>query len=178
MIKQLENGKNPQKTVTLRHAINWTVHSWNHDVKAATIKNCWFKSTLIKKSVLVPGGDEDAEFDPFGFDDEIRIAQEEEDASTVNLMQTIQSTKAFDHPLLISQFINPPDEVIEDTPGEILTSIIERYAETLNDDDSSNEEEEEDVIPIVYSDVLKALETLTLYEQQQQDGQNEVIQKI
>ena len=73
MIKQLENGKNPQKTVTLRHAINWTVHSWNHDVKAVIIKNCWFKSTLIKKSVLVLSGDEDAEFDPFGFDDEIRI---------------------------------------------------------------------------------------------------------
>ena len=68
--------------------------------------------------------------------------------------------------------------MIEDTLREILTSIIERYAETLNDDDSSNEEEEEDIIPIVYSDVLKALETLTLYEQQQQDSQNEVIQKI
>jgi hypothetical protein len=166
MIKQLENRKNPQKTVTLHHAINWTVYSWNHDVKAAIIKNCWFKSTLIKKSVLVPSGDKDAEFDPFGFDNEIRIAQEEEDASIVNLMQTIQSIKAFDHPLLISQFIDPLDEVIKDTLGEILTSIIERYTETLNNDDSSNEEEEEDVIPIVYSDVLKALETLTLYKQQ------------
>ena len=65
--------------------------------------------------------------------------------------------------------------MIEDTPGEILTLIIKRYTETLNNDDSSNKEEEEDVIPIVYSDVLKALETLTLYEQQQQDGQNKVI---
>ena len=133
---------------------------------------------MIKKSVLVLSSNKDTEFDPFGFDNEIRITQEEEDASTVNLMQTIQSIKAFDHPLLISQFINPLDEVIEDTLEEILTSIIERYAETLNDDDSSNEEEEEDIIPIVYSDVLKALETLTLYEQQQQDSQNEVIQKI
>ena len=56
--------------------------------------------------------------------------------------------------------------MIKDTLREILTSIIERYAETLNDDDSSNEEEEEDIILIVYSDVLKALETLTLYKQQ------------
>jgi hypothetical protein len=55
--------------------------------------------------------------------------------------------------------------VIKDTLGEILTLIIKRYTETLNDDDSSNKEEKEDVIPIVYSDVLKALETLTLYKQ-------------
>ena len=73
MIKQMEKGKNPQKTVTLRHAIGWTVQAWNHDVKAAIIKSWWFKSTLIKKSVLIPGGDKDAEFNPFGFDNEIRV---------------------------------------------------------------------------------------------------------
>jgi hypothetical protein len=179
MIKQMEKGKNPQKTVTLRHAISWIVQAWNHDVKAATIKSCWFKSTLIKKSVLIPGGDEDAEFDPFGFDDEIRVAQEEEEATTINLMQMIQSTKAFNQPLLISQFINPSNEVIEDNPNEVFTSIIERYTETPNDnDESSEEEDQEDIIPVLYSDALKALETLTLYEQQQEDGQNEVIRKI
>jgi len=91
----------------------------------------------------------------------------------------IQSTKAFDQPLLISQFINPSNEVIEDNPDEVFTSIIERYTETPNDNDESSEEEyQEDIIPVLYSDALKALETLTLYEQQQEDGQNEVIRKI
>ena len=91
----------------------------------------------------------------------------------------IQSTKAFDQPLLISQFINPSNEVIEDNPDEVFTSIIERYTETPNDnDESSEEEDQEDIIPVLYSDALKALETLTLYEQQQEDGQNEVIRKI
>jgi len=79
----------------------------------------------------------------------------------------IQSTKAFDQPLLISQFINPSNEVIEDNPDEVFTSIIERYTETPNDNDESSEEEyQEDIIPVLYSDALKALETLTLYEQQ------------
>jgi len=91
----------------------------------------------------------------------------------------IQSTKAFDQPLLISQFINPSNEVIEDNPDEVFTLIIERYTETPNDnDESSEEEDQEDIIPVLYSDALKALETLTLYEQQQEDGQNEVIRKI
>jgi hypothetical protein len=87
MIKTLEKGKNPLKTVTLRHAINWIVYAWNHDVKPATIKNYWFKPTLIQKSVL--GRDIDAFFDPFSVDDEIRVAQEEDDATRTTLMQSI-----------------------------------------------------------------------------------------
>jgi hypothetical protein len=51
------------------------------------IKNYWFKSTLIQKSIL--GGDIDASFDPFSVDDEIRVAQEEDDATRTSLMQSI-----------------------------------------------------------------------------------------
>jgi len=82
-------------------------------------------------------------------------------------MQTIQSEKTFDRPLLISQFINPADEVIEDSPDEVIEAIIERYAESPNDNDSDSSDagEQEDVAPVLYSDVIKALETLTLYEQ-------------
>jgi hypothetical protein len=58
--------------------------------------------------------------------------------------------------------------VIKDSLEEAFTLIIKHYTEIPNDnnDDSFNkEEEEEDIIPMVYSDVLKALETLTLYKQ-------------
>jgi hypothetical protein len=58
MIKQFEADKNPNKIVTLLHAINWTVHAWNNHVKASTITNYWYKSSLIAKPLL--GGDLDA----------------------------------------------------------------------------------------------------------------------
>ena len=58
MIKQFEANKDPNKTVTLLHAINWTVYAWNNHVKASTIANCWYKSSLIAKPLL--GGDLDA----------------------------------------------------------------------------------------------------------------------
>ena len=90
-------------------------------------------------------------------------------------MQSIQSKKAFPKPLPISQFINPLSKRIKDTPEEIFTSIIKRYAKTPDSDDSSSKEEQEDVVPVPYSEVLKALETLTLYEQQHKDSQNKVI---
>ena len=79
----------------------------------------------------------------------------------------IQFIKAFDQSLLISQFINPSNKMIKDNSNKVFTLIIERYTETPNDnDESSEEEDQEDIIPVLYSDALKALETLTLYEQQ------------
>jgi hypothetical protein len=58
IIKQFEADKNLNKTVTLLHMINWTVHAWNNYVKASIITNCWYKSSLIAKPLL--GGDLDA----------------------------------------------------------------------------------------------------------------------
>jgi len=37
------------KTVTLLHAIQWTVESWKHYVRQQTIQACFWKSTVVKK---------------------------------------------------------------------------------------------------------------------------------
>jgi hypothetical protein len=58
MVQQFDQNKDPNKTVTLLHAVNWTVHAWNNFVKPSTIVNCFYKSTLIAKPTL--GGDLDA----------------------------------------------------------------------------------------------------------------------
>jgi hypothetical protein len=69
--------------------------------------------------------------------------------------------------------------MIKDSPEEVLKAIVERYTKTPGDDNnSSDEEDQKDIAPVPYSEVLKALETLTLYEQQQEDGQNKVIRKL
>jgi len=46
MISEYDKGLDPNKTVTLLHAIRWTVYAWENFVKPATIYNCWQKSTL------------------------------------------------------------------------------------------------------------------------------------
>ena len=51
MIKELEADRNPNKTVSLLHAIRWTVNSWQNHVTAQTIEKCFWKSTCIKKPV-------------------------------------------------------------------------------------------------------------------------------
>ena len=49
MLREYEAGKNPQKTVNLLRAIQWTRAAWETLVTIDTIQRCWWKSTLIKK---------------------------------------------------------------------------------------------------------------------------------
>src|ERR1700710_2033492 len=48
MLQQYEAGKDPNKTVNLLKAVQWTRIAWEQ-VTAQTIQRCWWKSTVIKK---------------------------------------------------------------------------------------------------------------------------------
>jgi hypothetical protein len=49
MLRQYEAGKNPNKTVTLLKAVQWTRSSWEQGVTSSSIQKCFWKSTIIKK---------------------------------------------------------------------------------------------------------------------------------
>src|ERR1700710_1855028 len=49
MLQEYEADKNPQKTVNLLRAVQWTQTAWETSVTIDTIQRCWWKSTLIKK---------------------------------------------------------------------------------------------------------------------------------
>ena len=48
---QYEANKDPNQTVNLLKAIQWTRLAWDQGVSEATIQKCWWKSTIIKKPV-------------------------------------------------------------------------------------------------------------------------------
>jgi hypothetical protein len=50
MIREFEAGRDPNKTVTLLHAVRWTVEAWNQ-VKPRAIQRCWWRSTCDKRPV-------------------------------------------------------------------------------------------------------------------------------
>jgi hypothetical protein len=100
-----------------------------------------------------------------------------------NLQSRISQVPQFTNPLPISQFLTPANEVIVDDlqDGDLTTLIADRYAQADPQDTQSDtdEEEEEERIPVVkYQEVIAALDLLYLYEQQQEDGLNEVIRKL
>ena len=45
----LNSDKDPNKTVTLLKAIQWTRVAWNDCVTSSTILRCYWKSTIIEK---------------------------------------------------------------------------------------------------------------------------------
>jgi hypothetical protein len=49
MLRQYEAGKNPNKTVTLLKAVQWTRSSWEQGITSSSIQKCFWKSTIIKK---------------------------------------------------------------------------------------------------------------------------------
>ena len=77
----------------------------------------------------------------------------------------------------ISQFINPVDEIVGNGDDQILKQIIKVYLEG-NKRDHETDEEEIDIISIRVSKDLTTLSTLRLYEEQQENGDREIIQRL
>jgi hypothetical protein len=51
MLRQYEADKNPNKTMNLLKAVQWSRASWEA-VSEVTIQRCWWKSTIFKKPVM------------------------------------------------------------------------------------------------------------------------------
>jgi hypothetical protein len=47
MLYEYEANRDPNKTVTLLNAIQWSTFAWNQKVSLTTIEKCFWKSTCI-----------------------------------------------------------------------------------------------------------------------------------
>jgi hypothetical protein len=111
MLREYEAGKNPQKTVNLLKAIQWTRTAWETSVTQECIKRCWWKSTLIKNTEV-------STEDCIVVDDSMDRA-ELRDQITQLLIKS---------PLSLDEFLNPEDELIIDKDSDIFAAIVECYS--------------------------------------------------
>ena len=72
--------------------------------------------------------------------------------------------------VIIDEFLNPVEEVVEDTEEDLEDHIVAIYDET--------EEEEVIVSRVQNKDALRALETLRLYEEQREVGDDDLIRRL
>src|SRR6202522_3703615 len=112
MLREYEAGKNPQKTVNLLKAVQWTCTAWKTSVTQECIKRCWWKSTLIKKA---EGSAEDSTEDCIVVDDRTDRAELQDQIAQLPI----------ESPLSLDEFLNPEDETIVDNDGDIFTAIVE-----------------------------------------------------
>ena len=154
MLRQYEDNKNPNKTVNLLKAIQWTRKAWDQVTKT-TIQRCWWRSTIIKKSI-----------------DQDPVHQQDQDlqAQTTDLQAQITRLPNITNPLSANEFIQINGEAIEDEledgdEEQIFQDIVDQYGAGNEDildpgEDAAVEEEDREISLI---EAIQALETLRLY---------------
>ena len=163
MLRQYENNKDPNKTVNLLKAIQWTRVAWEA-VSPASIQKCWWKSTIIIK--------------PDEAEDMASQEQQDEDELRAQIAQLPNITD----PLSVNEFVQlGSEEIKEDNEGadecEIFEQVVERYGLVEEDTVDEDEEVDEEEVDVPISEAIKALETLKLFEMQQEDG-SEVLLRV
>jgi hypothetical protein len=141
MLRQLEADKNPNKTVNILKAIQWSRLAWEA-LEAHKIQKCWWKSTLILKP-----RDEDIL--------QNNVAEIEE------LNAEIARLPGDSMP--IEDFLEPAGEAIVDEDGDIFEAVVERYSITEGDDIDEVEDGGEEEIRPSLAEAIKALNTLQLF---------------
>jgi hypothetical protein len=141
ILRQLEVNKNPNKTVNLLKALQWTRIAWNDKVTPEKIQKCWWKSTVILKPL-----DNTTQVDTQATE----IAELQQHIASIPNIQ----------PLPIDKFINPGEEVVEDNEEDILEAVVELYSEDLEGEAEVQDEDDIEVPKVPISEAIHALETL------------------
>jgi hypothetical protein len=169
MIREDEKGRDPNKTVTLLKAIQWSRWAWENSVTKETIERCWVKSALIKK----PKG-----FDP-AIDDDLRVGR----AELQEYINTLPPPAEGQERTPLSEFIKPENETVLDNDPEVFAAVVEGYSEVQEDDESDGENGEEEIelekVPLGKAfDALETLRLFKLFKLQQEDMPQETFRAL
>jgi hypothetical protein len=153
MVTEFDAGHDPIKSMDVLRALRWGIQAWRFDITAQTITNC-FNKALINKG------------------DDYQIQQQL--ADELNTDFALLRPLLLD-PMSIENFLNPADEVVQDGIETIDNIVLSQFPGEIDDDDDEIIHE----TPVVQiNDAIHALETLRLYEEQQDQGETQLISSL
>jgi hypothetical protein len=91
-------------------------------------------------------------------------------------IQALAGQARIQNTMNINTFLNPTDEVVDDDDDEVLDQLVDAYAE--GDRAEETDEEPVEVVPIGQSDAIQAVQLLQQYEEQQEDGDSELLRHL
>jgi hypothetical protein len=153
MLYEYEANRDPNKTVTLLNAIQWSTFAWNQKVSSTTIEKCFWKSTCISK----PGISSDSDI--------IEDCQ-----ATTQLQSQMALLPNISDLISVTEFVQPLDEQVIDDQDDIFDFIVESYSLDLDDQEEAIDNDIE-APKITISEAIKALDCLKLFELQQDIGE-------
>ena len=157
MVEHSLQDRDPIKQMHVLWAIQWAIAAWG-EVTSQTIDNCFVKSTLF-------GSREGPPPRPCNYIDPVINEVEE-------MAKQLQAAGRIREVINIQNFINLPGEEVKDSTEDLIEHVAELYA---GPDHDAETDEDAQQPQIKLNEALEALQTLRLYEEQQEDGDREVI---
>ena len=157
MVDSFDAGQDPITIMNVLRAIRWGISAWENDVSATTIRNCWIRSKVYNWSGL-----EDPDSNEWTDSEGLMVPIMN---NLITLQRQGQICERMSIP--IRTFLNPIAEEIDDQEEDIMEAIVARYGEKRV---AESEEEIETIPKVSIQEALSALETLKLYEEQQEYG--------
>jgi hypothetical protein len=157
MMAEFDRGFNPISTMTILQALRWAIPAWNIDLKDDIIRQCFKKALTIEDITEI---------------DEKDLMNE--------IQQGIQKLELSNHiqeAMSIRQFLNPADEQVNDDVVDLDDNTTSQFdpANGASDDDDDAWEALPQISP---AEALECLYKLRLFEEQQVDGDQRLIQHL
>ena len=153
MVYQYEQEVDPIKTLDIRTAIIWVTKAWFDEVDKSVFVNCYRKATVIPRLQVMELPSTELDLEP--------------------LYQHLQEVGQFQQAMAFSDFLEPPEEVLQDEheSDDPMAAIMEEY---LHQEDVEEDDEEEPPPPRVPTDseAAQALQTLLQHQICQADSQH------
>jgi len=149
MISQTLDDIDPIKNTTILNAIRWLIDAWRNDVSIETITNCWRHSQLF-------GPCYGPEPRPPDFSEEAHLQRLAEELLAAGKIKTVMD---------MANFINPPEEAVEDSGDDLIEHIAETFSEAREPEEEDGEQQLPQ--PITTTAALQAVNLLVQFEVQE-----------
>jgi hypothetical protein len=157
LLSGFEKGNNPVRSMNVLHALQWGIRAWDLDVSADTIKNCFQKGLSMSFDM----GNNSLETDT-------RILIVDEISSGLQALQ-----EWVPNLMDIVNFLNPADELIHDELATVDEVVLSAFLPEVDEDEFIVEQPR-----ISHHEAIQALDTLRLYEEQQDAGDAQFISTL
>ena len=156
IVNEFDKGHDPVVTMNVLKAVRWAVGAWQRDITTDIIQFCFQKALSTER--LHPSSDSQPVL-----------------AEISQALIGLQLPARIKDPMDVANFVNPADEIVQDNLEELDDLILSQFRpEEEHDDDQVVEE-----LPhISHKEALDALEKLRLYEEQQADGDAQLILEL
>ena len=178
MMEEFDANRDPLQTMNVLKAVRWVIWAW-YQLEGDTIANCWLHSD-VNGARFGPPTKQQYEKEQERKRHGITCGPTLTDTAVITLLQeqihALYRQQRIKEAMDINVFLQPPDEVVEDSSEDIDRDIIDEF--TPAPEQESDEEGVEVLSRVTPFEAIEALQRLRLYEEQSDDCNHLLIEEL